>query len=274
MPHRAMLQRKLEKLKHHLTLFSDAQIKRARACLFDDAVTRRPRCWRKLAEIDKQFKVCQGVNTALDLCGGPGEFAAYTMSCNASCRVYGVTLAANAPYKRTVRNQANFCAVMGPDATGDVLDKNVLFDLSVKCGNACDLVLADGAVDVTGRENDQERLNAPLIMRETQLALICLRPGGNCIIKVFDAFDDETINMLANFVRHFARWRLVKPPSSRPSNSERYLVCINKLIVPQAAGDQVFVMARAFKKFCTLQCKYLNKLLCELQKTKHGFKKV
>ena len=270
-----LLQRKVEKLKHCLTSFSDAQIKRARNRLFNNAVTRQPRCWRKLAEIDKQFKVCQGVNTALDLCGGPGEFAAYTMSCNASCRVYGVTLAANAPYKRTVRNQVNFCAVMGPDATGDVLDKNVLFDLSVKCGNACDLVLADGAVDVTGRENDQEQINAPLIMRETQLALICLRPGGNCVIKVFDAFNDETLNMLANFVCHFAQWHLVKPPSSRPSNSERYLVCLNKLVNPQAVGsDQISIMARAFKKFCMLQCKYLNKLLCELQKTKHGFEKV
>jgi 23S rRNA U2552 (ribose-2'-O)-methylase RlmE/FtsJ len=269
-----MSQRKLEQLKRCLSAFSDAQIKRARARLFDNAVTRRPRCWRKLAEIDKQFKVCRGVNTALDLCGGPGEFAAYIMANNASCRVYGVTLAANAPYKHTVRNQLNFCAVMGPDATGDVLDKNVLFDLSVQCGNACDLVLADGAVDVTGRENEQEGLNTPLILRETQLALICLRLGGNCVIKVFDAFDNDTLNMLAKFSRHFARWHLVKPPSSRPSNSERYLVCLDKLVMPQTAGNQIFVMARAFNKFYKSQCNHLNALLCELQKTKHGFKKV
>ncbi|AFY62885.1 putative methly transferase [Philosamia cynthia ricini nucleopolyhedrovirus virus] len=264
-----MSQRKLERLKRRLAAFSGAQIKAARARLFD-APADRPRCWRKLAEIDRQFGVCRGVNTALDLCGGPGEFAAYTLARNPLCRMFGVTLAANAPYKRAVRGRANFTAVMGPDGTGDVLNKNVLFDLSVACGNACDLVLADGAVDADGREDAQERLNAPLILRETQLALICLRPGGHCVLKVFDAFHDETLRALERFVGHFARWRLVKPPSSRPANSERYLVCLGKLTVPQRAAS----LARAFERFYTSQCKHLSALIRELDKTKHGFAKV
>ncbi|AAK85626.1 hypothetical protein [Epiphyas postvittana nucleopolyhedrovirus] len=268
-----MSQRKLEQLKHRLAEFDDAHIKRARARLFDGALERKPRCWRKLAEIDKHFKVCRNVNTALDLCGGPGEFAAYTMARNPLCRVFGVTLIANAPYKRVVQNHSNFVNVVGPDGTGDVLDKNVLFDLSVACGNACDLVLADGAVDAAGRENEQETINRALILRETQLALICLRVGGNCVLKVFDAFHNETLDVLERFARHFARWRLFKPPSSRPANSERYLVCINKLAMPRPDNNAV-AMARVFKKFCALQCKHLITLINELQKTKHGFAKV
>ncbi|AAP29847.1 unknown [Choristoneura fumiferana multiple nucleopolyhedrovirus] len=266
-----MSQRKLRHLKQKLGAFTDAQIKRARARLFDRATERRPRCWRKLAEIDKRFNVCRGVNTALDLCGGPGEFAAYTLWRSPLCRVFGVTLTRNAPYKRAVYAHSNFTAVLGPDGTGDVLDKNVLFDLSVTCGNACELVLADGAVDSTGREDEQERLNAPLILRETQLALICLRPGGNCVLKVFDAFYGETLRTLQQFARHFASWRLMKPPSSRPSNSERYLVCLGKLPLPR---DGKADMARVFRKFCASQCRHLNELLRELGKTKHGFAKV
>ncbi|AGR57118.1 methyltransferase [Choristoneura rosaceana nucleopolyhedrovirus] len=267
-----MSQQKLEQLKQRLSAFRDAQIKRARARLFDRPAERRPRCWRKLAEIDKRFSVCRNVNTALDLCGGPGEFVAYLLWRSPLCRVFGVTLANNAPYKRAVSAHANFTAVLGPDGTGDVLDKNVLFDLSVVCGNACDLVLADGAVDAAGRENEQELLNASLIMRETQLALICLRPGGNCVLKVFDAFHGETLRALEEFARHFASWRLVKPPSSRPSNSERYLVCRGKLSLPRADG--AVDMTRAFRKFCASQCRHLGELLRELDKTKHGIAKV
>lgn len=267
-----MSQQKLQKLKNQLNTFTDTQIKRARARLFDRPTERRPRCWRKLAEIDKRFNVCRGANTILDLCGGPGEFAAYTLWRNPLCNVFGVTLSVNAPYKRSVYTHPNFTVVLGPDGTGDVMDKNVLFDLSVNCGNACDLVLADGAVDSSGRENEQEQLNAPLIMRETQLALICLRTGGSCVLKVFDAFDDDTLRMLEMFTRHFASWHLVKPPSSRPSNSERYLVCLNKLAIPQ--NDTPFKMSRVFRRFCATQCRHLSALIFELQKTKHGFAKI
>ncbi|BAE72370.1 MET [Hyphantria cunea nucleopolyhedrovirus] len=269
-----MSQRKLEQLKQQLDSFTITQIRRVRARLFDRSTNQRPRCWRKLAEIDKQFGVCRGVATVLDLCGGPGEFASYILAHNPMCRVFGVTLAANAPYKRGVCTHSNFTAVLGPDATGDVFNKNVLFDLSVACGNACDLVLADGAVDSQGRENDQEQLNAPLMLRETQLALICLRLGGNCVLKVFDAFQHETLRVLQQFVCHFASWRLVKPPSSRPSNSERYLVCFGKLPVPRDGDDDVANMARAFRKFCAVQCRHLSALLHELNKIKHGFAKV
>ncbi|QDL57044.1 MET [Dione juno nucleopolyhedrovirus] len=272
-----MLQQNLANLKQQLGAFTNAQIKRARAQLFDRCHRRhrrRPRCWRKLAEIDAQFGVCRGVNTVLDLCGGPGEFAAYTLARNPLCRVFGVTLSANAPYKRAVTARPNFTAVLGPDKSGDVFDKNVLFDLSVACGNACDLVLADGAVDPAGREHEQEQINAPLILRETQLALICLRPGGNCVLKVFDAFHEETQRALEQFVRHFAGWRLTKPPSSRPSNSERYLVCLNKLAVPRAVAPTINDMTRAFRKFGAAQCRHLSALLRELDKTKHGFAKI
>ncbi|ABL76005.1 Mv-ORF53 peptide [Maruca vitrata nucleopolyhedrovirus] len=257
-----MLQKKLNKLKNGLNKFSNKSVISARSKLFDKHPTRKPRCWRKLSEIDKKFNVCKHVDTFLDLCGGPGEFANYTMSLNPLCKAYGVTLTNNLTcvYKPTIYKRKNFATITGPDKSGDVFDKNVIFEISVKCGNTCDLVLADGSVDVNGRENEQERLNFDLIMCETQIILICLRTGGNCVLKVFDAFQRETIQMLNKFINHFEKWVLYKPPSSRPANSERYLICFNRLVTPYC-NDHVIELEKQFKKYYDKQIKNLNKLL-------------
>ncbi|AGA16220.1 Mtase protein [Thysanoplusia orichalcea nucleopolyhedrovirus] len=257
-----MLQQKLNELKDGLNTFKNKSIVCARTKLFDKRRTRRPRCWQKLSEIDKKFRVCRRIDTFLDLCGGPGEFANYTMSLNPFCNAYGVTLTDNfvCAYKKELIKRKNFTPIVGPDVSGNVFDKNVVFEVSVKCGNVCDLVLADGSIDVNKRENEQERLNYDLIRCETQIILICLRPGGNSVLKVFDAFERETLQMLNKFINHFEKWVLYKPPSSRPANSERYLICLNKLIVPKSV-DYTNELKRRFRKFYYIQLKSLNALV-------------
>ncbi|USC25917.1 hypothetical protein [Palpita vitrealis nucleopolyhedrovirus] len=263
-----MMQQKLNKVKNELNVFNNKLVVSARAKLFDRCSTRMPRCWRKLAEIDKKFQICQHVNVFLDLCGGPGEFANYTILSNPMCKGFGVTLTNNlvCTYKSMVYKHKNFTIITGPNKSGNVLNKNVAFEISVKCGNVCDLVLADGAVDVRNCENKQERLNFDLIKCETQLILICLRTGGNCVLKVFDAFETETIELLNKFVNHFETWVLYKPPSSRPANSERYLVCLNKLACSQSHNN-TDELTTQFNKYYIAQHRNLNKLVKLLKTT-------
>nr|AFS51962.1 DekiORF84 [Dendrolimus kikuchii nucleopolyhedrovirus] len=265
------MQRKLNEIKHKLNAFDVASIKRARAKLFDSRPARNSspsRCWRKMSEIDKRFSLNRRVNVFLDLCGGPGEFANYLLSTNPFVEGYGVTLMNNPSclYRSRLSKLKNFTIIAGPNGTGDVFDKDVIFEISFQCGNRCDLVVADGAVDVSGRENQQEKLNFDLIMCETQMILIALRPGGNSVLKVFDAFDDKTVGMLANFVSHFEKYHVYKPPSSRPSNAERYLICINKLIGngDGATEETRTAMRKKFNKFYKNQWRSLNALIDEL----------
>ncbi|AOT85540.1 cyun82 [Cyclophragma undans nucleopolyhedrovirus] len=271
------MQRKLNEIKHKLDGFSSASIKRARAKLFDAHLARKPtpppRCWRKMFEIDKKFALSRGVGVFLDLCGGPGEFANYLLSSNPFVEGYGVTLTNNSKcvYRSHLIKRKNFTTISGPNATGDIFDKDVVFEISFQCGNRCDLVLADGAVDVSGRENEQEKINFDLIACETQMILIALRPGGCSVLKVFDAFDDKTVDMLTDFVSHFETYHVYKPPSSRPSNSERYLICINK---SSGNGDGATQETRAamrkkFNKFYKNQWRSLNLLIAELSRRTH-----
>jgi hypothetical protein len=49
--------------------------------------------------------------------------------------------------------------------------------------------------------------------------------GGDFVVKLFDAFTPFTAGILYILYRSFTRIALVKPFSSRPANSERYLLC-------------------------------------------------
>lgn len=229
------IQDTLNHLRRKLDKYRKQDINHARIKLFDKiSKSNTSRCWRKLNEIDKKFKICKNINTFLDLCGGPGEFTKYILYTNPFCTGFGISLINNAAckYQPALCNRQNFTQIIGPNMTGNIMDKDIIFEMSLKCGNMCDLVLADGAVDVSGHENEQEKLNFDLILCETQLILIALRTGGNSVLKIFDTFTSETIKMLNNFVCHFEKWFIYKPRSSRPANSEKYLICLNKLYIP------------------------------------------
>jgi len=86
-----------------------------------------------------------------------------------------------------------------------------------------DLVTADGAVEMNHDRIEEEHL--PLALAQTRIALQCLRPGGIYILKVFECLHPHTRDFISQLSRHFEFVSLIKPVSSRRTNSERYLVC-------------------------------------------------
>ena len=91
---------------------------------------------------------------------------------------------------------------------------------------------ADGGAEVVDH-NAQEREMLPLLRAEVDAALRVLRTGGHLVLKVFDAFSDETKGVLRGLHANFERFSLIKPHSSRPANSERYAVCMGRLESPR-----------------------------------------
>lgn len=86
-----------------------------------------------------------------------------------------------------------------------------------------DLVTADGAVEMNHDRIEEEHI--PLARAQTRIALRCLRPGGIYVLKVFECLHPHTRDFVSQLTRHFEFVSLIKPVSSRRTNSERYLVC-------------------------------------------------
>uniref|UniRef100_A0A182TBW3 Cap-specific mRNA (nucleoside-2'-O-)-methyltransferase 1 n=1 Tax=Anopheles maculatus TaxID=74869 RepID=A0A182TBW3_9DIPT len=91
------------------------------------------------------------------------------------------------------------------------------------------LMMADGGFSVEGHQNEQEILSKQLYLCQLIVALAIVRPEGHFVMKVFDLFTPFSVGLIYLAYRCFREISICKPNSSRPANSERYLVCKWKL---------------------------------------------
>ncbi|KAF4661015.1 FtsJ methyltransferase domain containing 1 [Perkinsus chesapeaki] len=119
----------------------------------------------------------------------------------------------------------------GPDGSGNILQAGAAQDLwrwySCRAPEGkCQLVTADGSMDVQYAPNKQESLCLPLIVRELILAIGLLGAGGSCVMKAYSLLDDSTVAALCLAGSMFDKIEIVKPAASKPANSETYWVCL------------------------------------------------
>jgi tRNA (cytidine32/guanosine34-2'-O)-methyltransferase len=86
-----------------------------------------------------------------------------------------------------------------------------------------DLVLSDGAPDVTGLHDLDVYIQSQLLWAALNLALCVLRPGGSFVAKIFRAKDVDLLYKQMRVV--FEKVTVAKPRSSRPSSFESFIVC-------------------------------------------------
>lgn len=86
-----------------------------------------------------------------------------------------------------------------------------------------DLVLSDGAPDVTGLHDLDIYVQSQLLYAALNLAIGVLRPGGKFVAKIFRGRDVDLI--YAQLKTVFERVSVAKPRSSRASSLEAFVVC-------------------------------------------------
>jgi 23S rRNA U2552 (ribose-2'-O)-methylase RlmE/FtsJ/DNA-directed RNA polymerase subunit E'/Rpb7 len=114
------------------------------------------------------------------------------------------------------------------DKSGNLTDTNVIKNFINFVGkNSCDLITADGGIDKA--ENDlyeyEEIANSKLFFGEILTALGLQSKGGSFIIKIYDIYYHMTIQLIIILQYYYETVNIVKPLTSRPANSEKYLVC-------------------------------------------------
>ena len=116
----------------------------------------------------------------------------------------------------------------GKDGTGNIYDfKNVemFIDTIKNDKNYCGLITADGGFDYSNDYNSQEESSYQLLLSEIYIALNVQDIKGSFIIKVFDLFNYQTIQLIYLLYCCYSYIEIYKPTTSRLSNSEKYIVC-------------------------------------------------
>lgn len=211
----------------------------------------------KLANIDALYNLTQvekdpliptyrGPFTFGDIAAGPGGFTQYLLWRRPEAQGIGMTLKPSAKeshldWDRRHLDLKRFKITYGADGTGNLYTNWTSFvnEVLTTHKQGLDLVTADGGFDVesiqpkpgeksieksTENYARQEFLSSRLIICELLTAINVLKVGGIAMIKVFD-----TVTSLSAQVVYLAAIcsesiSLIKPISSRPANSERYLV--------------------------------------------------
>jgi hypothetical protein len=102
----------------------------------------------------------------------------------------------------------------------------------------CHLITADGGVDLN--DNSTHELgNAKLFYTEILMALTNQDEGGVLIIKIYDIYYDLTLQLIYLLSAYYNHMVLIKPHTSRPTNSEKYVVCSDFRGIEQEQLDQL-----------------------------------
>lgn len=195
----------------------------------------------KLANIDAIFNILGEKWSYLDrtsentlhhasIAEGPGGFVEYIQKRLSNAQGYGFTLAEGLPWKEDRIDINRFIIDYGPDETGDLYKnlKHVISTINKTFPEKLDIVTADGGFDVESDDDSflrQEFLSSKLQLAQATVGVICVKEGGNFILKEFDTVTKISADILYCIARSFDSITLFKPVSSRPANSERYLVC-------------------------------------------------
>jgi 23S rRNA U2552 (ribose-2'-O)-methylase RlmE/FtsJ len=168
----------------------------------------------------------------LFLAEGPGGFLEAVMKYRNSKNdhYYGMTLKPDhrsvPEWKLKKFDMSCISTLYGADNTGNLYNlENTFFIADLLGSNSMDLVTADGGFDFSSDFNNQEDLSTKLVYCETFCAFHMLKEKGTYILKIYDMFHDNTL-LIINILRDsFSKIHIIKPLTSRPANSEKYIVC-------------------------------------------------
>jgi tRNA (cytidine32/guanosine34-2'-O)-methyltransferase len=181
----------------------------------------RARSAFKLLQINEEFNIFENVTKVVDLCAAPGSWSQVlsrqlysAQSVNSDVKIVAVDLQKMAPLDGVIQIQG--------DITKLETAEQIIGHFS---GEKADLVVCDGAPDVTGLHDIDEFVQAQLVLAALNITTHVLKiaPGSKFIAKIFRGKD---ITLLyAQLKMFFDKVTVSKPRSSRNSSIEAFVVC-------------------------------------------------
>lgn len=201
---------------------------------------------------DERGRDAVGPNDLLyfaDVCAGPGGFSEYVLWRKGwQAKGFGFTLKGDNDFKLEeflAGTPETFEPHYGVNDDGDIFNEENLvefrrFVMESTDNEGVHFVMADGGFSVEGQENIQEILSKQLYLCQFLCALSILRPGGHFVCKLFDLFTPFSVGLVYLLYRVFDELYVFKPVTSRPANSERYVVCKGLRENSQDVHDYMF----------------------------------
>ena len=203
------------------------------------------RSYFKMIEITQYFRLLDryyakdiGSIRSFHLAEGPGGFieALAHLRSNNQDEYIGMTMLndqtdPNIPgWKKStqfLKENTNVKIENGKDGTGNILSIENFDHCYHKYGGSMNVITGDGGFDFSIDFNSQEQNISQLLFGQIVYALIMQKHKGCFVLKIFDCFMKQTVDLLALLTSCYEKVYITKPQTSRYANSEKYIVCKN-----------------------------------------------
>jgi tRNA (cytidine32/guanosine34-2'-O)-methyltransferase len=164
----------------------------------------RARSAFKLLQIDEEHDLFTGITRVVDLCAAPGSWSQVLDKKLPNAKIVAVDLQQMAPLKNVICIQ------------GDITEKETANKIIEHCNGKAQLVICDGAPDVTGLHDIDEFIQAQLLLAAFNITSHILESGGTFLAKIFRGKDMSLL--VAQMCHFFKDVSICKPRSSRDSS--------------------------------------------------------
>lgn len=190
------------------------------------------RSFFKLLELVKDHGIPLDGNT-LHLAESPGGFIEATEYLKKKKRINNDTyytfslIGPKAPiYNKNLIKNPDITVLSNYKNKGDLYEPVNIKYLAHKLQNEnIQFITCDGGIDEMDNFNMKEQLHHRLIYNELLTSIMILKRGGSMILKIFDIFTELTFDYIYLLSYLFGEVSVCKPNTSRPTNSEKYIVC-------------------------------------------------
>ncbi|EDR28886.1 ribosomal RNA methyltransferase, putative [Entamoeba dispar SAW760] len=173
----------------------------------------RARSAFKLIDVERDFHIFDGVHNVVDLCAAPGSWSqVLSKTIKEPKNIVSVDLQDIAPIEGV--------KLVKGDITKGSTAKEVMSHFT---DGKADLIICDGAPDVTGIHDIDEANQWILMQAAFSIMAVVLKQGGSFVAKIF--VENEYPHLYFQFKSVFESVTIYKPESSRSSSYEHFVVC-------------------------------------------------
>ena len=175
----------------------------------------RSRSAFKLLQVDNYFDIFSNVKTIVDLCAAPGGWSQV-----ASQKLKDV------PNKKIISiDLQQFAPIEGVNIIiGDITNQLKLQEIMTLANKEpIDLVICDGAPDVTGFNEFDVYIQFQLVLTALNTSIRMLKTGGNFVTKLFKGKYTDIIIQI--FLICFDKVTITKPKACRNASFESFVMC-------------------------------------------------
>lgn len=146
-----------------------------------------------------------------------------------------------------LKKNKNVFISYGADNTGNIYNVENIKHFRKNFNGDAYIVTADGGFDFSVDFNKQEQMSYRIIFCEIIMALSIQQKGGHFVCKFFDMYTKITLSFLYLLISFYDEVHITKPLTSRPANSEKYIVCKGFKGIDESYLNKLYIIVKSWE---------------------------